>query len=741
MNNKPEPLVWTTPSRDSSGSMPIGNGDIGLNVWVEKEGDLLFYIGKTDAWDENARLLKLGRVRVSLTPNPFSAGLPFRQELDVATGTIRIQSTVRGVPFTLLLWVDANRPVIRVEANCPQPFELTARLELWRTELRSFGANDWAGSWHMGGLGKGAGLPEHVRCFVTPDAVVEESGERLVWYHRNDYSVWPIGMKLQGLEEVIDELEDPLMHRTFGAAIRGPGLTKQDSRTLQTGAAVTSQLLSIFPLTAMTETAREWMEQLDRSIKSVDGVSLDEAREGHRQWWGVFWDRSGIHISGDDAARDVTRACTLQRWINACGGRGAFPIKFNGSLFTVESHEGDKLTHDADYRRWGGDYWYQNTRLPYHTMLAGGDYDLMRPLFKMYGDTLPLAEARARLWFGCEGAFIPETMCFWGMYSNDDYGWNRDGLRAGDVANRFVRWIWSSGLELAHLMFDFYEHTGDEAFLREKLLPWTEAMLCYFDSRFARDASGRLVITPSQAIETYQSGVVNPVTDIAGLQVVVARLLALPASLLDSSTRSRWEHFRREIPPLPMIERDGKRCLSPAQESDGKRGNCENPELYPVWPFRIYGVGREDLETALNTFSARHEKWCHGWSQDSIQAACLGLAQEARDMVVASVARKHEGSRFPAFWGPNADWVPDQDHGSNILTTVQTMLLQCDGRRLLLFPAWPREWDVEFKLHAPGRTVVECRLKKGKVESLTVTPAERLQDVVNCLNDPGTASA
>ena len=144
---------------------------------------------------------------------------------------------------------------------------------------------------------------------------------------------------------------------------------------------------------------------------------------------------------------------------------------------------------------------------------------------------------------------------------------------------------------------------------------------------------------------------------------------------------------------------------------------------------------------ALNTFSARHEKWCHGWSQDSIQAACLGLAQEARDMVVASVAQKHAGSRFPAFWGPNADWVPDQDHGSNILTTVQTMLLQCDGRRMLLLPAWPREWDVEFKLHAPGKTVVECRLRKGKVESLTVTPATRLQDVVICLNGSGAAPA
>ena len=33
--------------------MPLGNGDIGVNAWVEPSGDLLFYVGKTDAWSEN----------------------------------------------------------------------------------------------------------------------------------------------------------------------------------------------------------------------------------------------------------------------------------------------------------------------------------------------------------------------------------------------------------------------------------------------------------------------------------------------------------------------------------------------------------------------------------------------------------------------------------------------------------------------------------------------------------------
>ena len=52
-------------------------------------------------------------------------------------------------------------------------------------------------------------------------------------------------------------------------------------------------------------------------------------------------------------------------------------------------------------------------------------------------------------------------------------------------------------------------------------------------------------------------------------------------------------------------------------------------------------------------------------------------------------------------WGPNFDWTPDQCHGSNILTTLHLMLLQPVGGKLHMLPAWPKDWDYEFKLHAP----------------------------------------
>jgi len=108
----------------------------------------------------------------------------------------------------------------------------------------------------------------------------------------------------------------------------------------------------------------------------------------------------------------------------------------------------------------------------------------------------------------------------------------------------------------------------------------------------------------------------------------------------------------------------------------------------------------------------------------------LGLTREARTRISDRMSQKHPGSRFPAFWGPNFDWIPDQDHGGNALMTLQYMLLQPDGRNIHLLPTWPKDWNVEFKLHAPYRTIVEGSYVDGRLAHVKVTPESRKADLV-----------
>ena len=72
------------------------------------------------------------------------------------------------------------------------------------------------------------------------------------------------------------------------------------------------------------------------------------------------------------------------------------------------------------------------------------------------------------------------------------------------------------------------------------------------------------------------------------------------------------------------------------------------------------------------------------------------------------------------------------------------MLLQHNQRnQLLLFPALPRDWDVSFKLHGPGGTVVSAKCVNNTVVQLEVVPASRRSDVVvvGCGGTVGTADA
>jgi hypothetical protein len=440
----------------------------------------------------------------------------------------------------------------------------------------------------------------------------------------------------------------------------------------------------------------------------------------------------GRQVGGDamaavrDEAAFVSQMYHLQRFVSACSGRGRYPIKFNGSIFTVPLPDGKS---DPDYRRWGPGYWWQNTRLPYFGMVAAGDYDLMQPLFRMYADDLlELCKYRTRLYCGHDGAFYPECINFWGTVFSETYGWTPFEQRADKLQeSRWHKWEWVGGLELCWLMLDYYEHTQDQEFLRRTLLPFAHEILTFFDQHYQTNEQGKLVMHPAQAVETWWE-CTNPMPELAGCVAVTERLLGLPADEAPAAEHELWQRLRDKLPPLPLREVDGQQALAPAEKYDMKR-NIENPELYPVFPFRLVALGRPNIEHGGAALEHRWDRGHAGWRQDDIFMAYLGLTEDARKAIVSRARRHDSASRFPAFWGPNYDWTPDQCHGGVLLTTFQSMLLQTDGRKILLLPAWPKDWNVDFRLHAPYQTVVEGSVRGGQIVDLKVTPENRRQDV------------
>ena len=123
-------VVWTSPSKNASESMPCGGGDIGTNVWVE-QGDVMLYLSRSGAFDENGVLPKFGRVRIRLNPNPFTEG-QFKQTLFLSKGYVEINGKNRLADVTIRVWVDVFNPVVHVETESKQAIQAEAIYESWR---------------------------------------------------------------------------------------------------------------------------------------------------------------------------------------------------------------------------------------------------------------------------------------------------------------------------------------------------------------------------------------------------------------------------------------------------------------------------------------------------------------------------------------------------------------------------------------------------------------------------------
>lgn len=709
-------VVWDSPSRDSSGSMPIGNGDIAANIWIEAvTGDLLLLLAKSDAWDECGRLLKLGRVRIHCEPSsPFAEGSFITQTLHLEEGYIRVQGCgPENHPATLTVFADANAPVIRVELQAPSGYSLSASFETWRTVARPLSDDEMS-------IGSSAHRPESQQPIELPDTLVPDFAQGFGWYHRNIRSAYAASLELQGLAHLKDhpDFPDPLRHRTFGGCIHRPN----------------PGCVDIHIRCEIAESESKFLEGLESQV--VAHTVGPQHFLAHVEWWRAFWERSHIVATAAPQAEIISRGYALQRYITACAGRGVYPIKFNGSLFTVEPADG-KFT--PDYRRWGGGYWIQNTRLAYWPMLAAGDFEMLTPCFRMYLHQMAIARERHRVFFNRPDAgCLSETAASYGLPFNSNYGgfdWARPGTTAF-LSNPYINRHWNGMLELSVMMLDYVAYTGDTGFLADQVIPFVDAALRFFDQQnFTRSVhDGRMTITASTALETWWL-CLDPMPDVAGLRAVTNRLLQLDASFGTPEQRQFWRELSAMIPdaPLRTDTPPDAPTLAPAATFTWKQ-NCETPELYGVFPFRLHGICREHLEPARRAFARRLDPMTCGWAQDEIFAAYLGLAEVAAAGLAKRFSTHDASQRFEAFWGPNFDWTPDQDHGCSGQIAFQSMLLQpLDDGRLLLFPAWPATWDVAFKLHAPQGTVIEATLVAGQITSLSVTPESRRKDIVLCL--------
>ncbi|GAB3417924.1 DUF5703 domain-containing protein [Niabella aquatica] len=740
-------IAWQSQSKNAGESMPVGGGDIGCNVWVENN-ELLLYFSKSGSFDENNAFLKSGRLRLKLSPNPFS-NTGFKQELVLKDGYIHIQSSNAGIKASVKIWVDVFKPVIHIDINGNKPFHAEAFYENWRfTDRVQKGKENNANSWKWA---------SHVPIVTRPDQVGYDDNH-IVFYHRNtDPTVFDATVKQQGLDSVKNQLLNPLKNLTSGGFIKGPhfikGVTGEGtyintaykSHSLVSRKAAKQQSLEIYLHNSQAATVTDWK-------KEALNIAA-QYRPSHQKtigWWNDYWKRSFIFINTDDQpgavkkenneAWQVGRNYQLFRYMLGCNVYGSYPTKFNGGFFTVDPVFTDSsIKGTPDHRNWGGGtFTAQNQRLVYWPMLKSGDAEMMKPQFDFYNRLLQTAMLRTKIYWGHNGANFNEQVENFGFPNPTEYGWKRPAaFDPGVEYNAWLEYEWDTVLEFCMMILQSASYAGNDI---SEYLPLIKNSLIFFDEHYqyqakklsnkALDGNRHLILYPGSGAETFKMAY-NASSTIAALKVVITELLQTGSSYLSEEEKDYFEGFLERIPPIPFASYNGHATIAPAKVW-ARVNNVESAQLYPVYPWGLYGIGRPGLDTARNTYLldtfALKFRSHKGWKQDNIFAARLGLTEDAQKLTVLKLQNSER--RFPAFWGPGFDWVPDHNWGGSGMIGLQEMLMQTVDDKVYLFPAWPRAWDVHFKLHAPKQTTIEVILKQGKIRSLVVWPREREKDIV-----------
>ncbi len=682
-------------------ALPVGNGRL-VATPVTHAGRLALQLAHADYWQSpdllevdagedaefGGRPVDLGRLELLSDPALFGADDQVGARLEPEAGrlVVSIERATGAAEITVV--ADPERDVLVVSWHDERAVPDVARLWCWRDPAVAVAEAD------------------HVLLHEGPVA---------------SRATWETGYLHDTLAR--DETDGAMAQCTVAAAVGAEPLAEADADGARLAfVRAAGDTVHLILATAVSADGTDPVPAARELLAAAraEGAAAITARTA--AWWSDFW-RGGPDldlVSADGSAERFAGHWRYLVWLMAIANRGRHPVKFNGGLWRV--------TPD-DHRQWGGGYWYYNMRDVVLAMLPAGRPELARNFFAMYLDAADTLRAQTRHLFAHGGLTVPETMsCDGAMYRRD-----RERLYVGPTW--FTQEIFSTGLEVAHHLLQFARYTGD-AGLRERAYPFVRDVVEFFACHLRREEDGHFHLYPANSHETWWH-VKDDLPDLAGLRAVIPRLLALSEELdRDPERRPAWRELLDRLAPLPRGRLFVDGDIAPAVHDNGLFGfgpvvgaidaeaevyapgvfvhdkemhNCHPTAIYGVYPFQISGIGTPDRQVAIDTFRTNVQPFFRTeWAADVIVPALLGLAAEARELLLRFADSQWErGKQYFERYGKTA-------------TTLAAMLLQSHDGVLRVFPAAPNDWNGNFTLSAEGPCTVSARRCHGTVVQVEI---------------------
>jgi alpha-L-fucosidase 2 len=647
-------VVFNHPITNPLYGSTVGNGRVGAMVW--NTDGLNIQISGVDASEETA--FSAGLIHLHTTPGMDTSYSTFQQRLSLYDGVL-ITKYDANRAVTVMGSIDSEVLGIHVSDTRPGVSQIVLDLSIWDVSKLAGGDVPNISTWRS------------VTTYADAKGIGLSRGQ-----------------------------EDPNnFGYTLAATVQGAGFTTRSVDANTTRLIITpspNYTIWIACASRLNAPDHDSVKQAGALLNEVESKGYATTLSNFESWWHAFWRKSFVQYS--PSARDgdyLENLYYLYTYIIAAGSYANYPFHFINGDFTALG--------DANSTKWSVAYWYWNERDVYGSFLASNHPEIPHVFHRLYSRNFDALVAHTRQKYGIEGIWVPEAM-----------RWDGDA-RHTEVSD-WTRDILSTGAEVAENMYAEYRYTNDPVYLRTTVYPFVKAATQFYANKLARNAeTGKFYMAMSNAHETYWE-VQNAITDLAAVRSLFPLAIQASEKLgVDAEMRYQWRIVLDDLADYPVMEHGSR--YAPHDPPAAKSRNGENIASELVWPYGVTGIGAPDYQLAVNGWINRPYPYANVWSNDAIQAARLGLGDEALNGMKL-VIRTYQS--YPN--GLTNDANGNYEYLGTHLSAINETLLQSYDDRIRVFPALPSDPDFvgRFTLLARGGFLVTSEYEDKDIKYMAV---------------------
>ncbi|MER5625189.1 glycoside hydrolase family 95-like protein [Streptosporangium sp. NPDC002544] len=478
---------------------------------------------------------------------------------------------------------------------------------------------------------------------------------------------------------------------TMAATVEGANFTTQvvDGRRVRLNITPTSSYTIWFTAASRINAPnRDSVAQARSQLTSVKNTGYANTFNNYRNWWHAFWAKSFVQYSNSSRDADyMENVYYLSTYMIAAGGYGDYPLHFINGVFRATQ----------DNSKWSNAYWYWNQRDVYNSFLASNHTDLMNTFNRLYSRNYNALKSYTTTRYGIDALWVPETM-----------GW--DGNARGTINSDYTKNILTTGYQAAHNMYLQYRYTNDANYLRDVAYPYMRETAKLYKGLLSFDGpTGKYYMANSNSHETYWN-VRNAITDLAAVRSIFPLTIQVSQQLgLDSGLRADWQNILNNLTAYSVVNG----AYQPHQPPISQTRNNENVASELIWPYNITGIGYPDYQTAVNTWNQRPFPYGNVWSNDAVQAARLGLGDQAYQGM-KTMLQKYQN--HPNGMTTNTNGV--FEYLGVHLSALNESLMQSYNDKIRVFPAVPGDSSFvgKFTLLAKDGFQVSSEREAGEIK-------------------------